>query len=82
MSNVLGTKNNVRELAAAAHSVGALVAVDGAQSVAHGPVDVAALDIDFLAFSGHKMLGPTGIGVLWTRESVLDTMGPFLAAAA
>jgi cysteine desulfurase/selenocysteine lyase len=78
MSNVLGTKNNLRELAAAAHSVGALIAVDGAQSVAHGTVDVAALDIDFLAFSGHKMLGPTGIGVLWTRESVLDTMGPFM----
>ncbi len=78
MSNVLGTKNNIRELANAAHAVGALIAVDGAQSVSHGPVDVSAQDIDFLAFSGHKMLGPTGIGVLWTRQSVLDTMGPFL----
>jgi cysteine desulfurase/selenocysteine lyase len=78
MSNVLGTKNRVHDLAAIAHSVGALVAVDGAQMVGHGPVDVTALDIDFLAFSGHKMLGPTGIGVLWTRESVLDTMGPFM----
>jgi len=78
MSNVLGTKNNLGDLARAAHDVGALIAVDGAQSVAHGPVDVGALDIDFLAFSGHKMLGPTGIGVLWTRASVLETMGPFL----
>ncbi|HEY1762095.1 MAG TPA: SufS family cysteine desulfurase [Acidimicrobiales bacterium] len=78
MSNVLGTKNPVRQLADAAHRVGALIAVDGAQIVPHGPVDVAALDIDFLAFSAHKMLGPTGIGVLWTRESVLDTMAPFL----
>ena len=78
MSNVLGTKNPIGELAEAAHRVGALIAVDGAQSVVHGPTDVRELDIDFLAFSGHKMLGPTGIGVLWTRESVLDTMGPFL----
>ncbi|MGA7834599.1 MAG: SufS family cysteine desulfurase [Acidimicrobiales bacterium] len=78
MSNVLGTKNPVRVLADAAHRVGALIAVDGAQMVPHGPVDVGSLDIDFLAFSGHKMLGPTGIGVLWTRESVLETMTPFL----
>jgi cysteine desulfurase / selenocysteine lyase len=78
MSNVLGTKNRVHDLAKAAHAVGALVAVDGAQMVGHGPVDVTALDVDFFAFSGHKMLGPTGIGVLWTRASVLDTMGPFM----
>ncbi|MGH3732683.1 MAG: aminotransferase class V-fold PLP-dependent enzyme [Acidimicrobiales bacterium] len=78
MSNVLGTKNKVHDLAVAAHAVGALVAVDGAQSVAHSSTDVGALDIDFLAFSGHKMLGPTGIGVLWTRASILDTMGPFM----
>jgi cysteine desulfurase / selenocysteine lyase len=78
MSNVLGTKNRVHDLAQAAHAVGALVAVDGAQMVGHSPVDVTALDIDFFAFSGHKMLGPTGIGVLWTRASVLDTMGPFM----
>jgi cysteine desulfurase/selenocysteine lyase len=78
MSNVLGTKNPIGELAEAAHRVGALIAVDGAQSIVHGVTDVRELDIDFLAFSGHKMLGPTGIGVLWTRESVLDTMGPFL----
>jgi cysteine desulfurase/selenocysteine lyase len=78
MSNVLGTKNLVKDLGVAAHGVGALVAIDGAQMVAHGPLDVTELDIDFVAFSGHKMLGPTGIGVLWTRESVLDTMPPFL----
>jgi cysteine desulfurase/selenocysteine lyase len=78
MSNVLGTKNPLEDLARAAHNAGALIAVDGAQMVAHGPVDVTALDIDFFAFSGHKMLGPTGIGVLWTRQSVLDTMPPFL----
>jgi cysteine desulfurase/selenocysteine lyase len=78
MSNVLGTKNPLGELAEAAHRVGALIAVDGAQSIVHGVTDVRELDIDFLAFSGHKMLGPTGIGVLWTRESVLDTMGPFM----
>jgi cysteine desulfurase/selenocysteine lyase len=78
MSNVLGTKNPLAELAEAAHRVGALIAVDGAQSIVHGVTDVRELDIDFLAFSGHKMLGPTGIGVLWARESVLDTMGPFM----
>jgi cysteine desulfurase / selenocysteine lyase len=78
MSNVLGTKNPIAELAEAAHRVGALISVDGAQSIVHGVTDVRELDIDFLSFSGHKMLGPTGIGVLWTRESVLDTMGPFL----
>jgi len=78
MSNVLGTKPPVKDLARAAHDVGALVAVDIAQMVAHGPTDVTDLDVDFAAFSGHKMLGPTGIGVLWTRERVLDTMPPFL----
>ena len=78
MSNVLGTKNPVKALAEAAHAVGALIAVDAAQSIVHGSTDVTDLDIDFMAFSGHKMLGPTGIGVLWTRQSVLDTMPPFL----
>jgi cysteine desulfurase/selenocysteine lyase len=78
MSNVLGTINPVKELAQAAHRVGALIAVDGAQSIAHGPTDVAELDIDFLAFSAHKMLGPTGIGVFWTREALLNEMPPFL----
>jgi len=78
MSNVLGTKNPLRQLASAAHQVGALIAVDGAQSVAHDTTDVSGLDLDFLAFSAHKMLGPTGIGVLWAREEILDAMPPFL----
>jgi cysteine desulfurase/selenocysteine lyase len=78
MSNVLGTINPIRELAEVAHRHGALIAVDGAQSVAHSPTDVVALDVDFLIFTGHKMLGPTGIGVFWTREDILDSMPPFL----
>ena len=78
MSNVLGTINPVKELAATAHAHGALIAVDGAQSVAHDVTDVADLDIDFFAFSAHKMLGPTGIGVFWTRAEILDAMPPFL----
>ena len=78
MSNVLGTINPVAEIAARAHRVGALCLVDGAQSVPHLPVDVQALDADFLAFSGHKMLGPTGIGVLWARREILEAMPPFL----
>jgi cysteine desulfurase/selenocysteine lyase len=78
MSNVLGTINPIKELARAAHDAGALIAVDGAQSLAHGPTDVTDLDIDFLAFSAHKMLGPTGIGVFWTRAELLNEMPPFL----
>jgi len=78
MSNVLGTVNPVKELAAAAHQAGALVLVDGAQSVPHMPVDVQDLDIDFLAFSAHKMLGPTGIGALWGRREILNAMPPFM----
>lgn len=78
MSNVLGTINPVAEIAARAHRAGALCLVDGAQSVPHLPVDVQALGCDFLAFSGHKMLGPTGIGVLWARQEVLQAMPPFL----
>jgi cysteine desulfurase/selenocysteine lyase len=78
MSNVLGTINPVKELAAIAHAQGALIAVDGAQSVAHDVTDVADLDIDFLAFSAHKMLGPTGIGIFWARSEILDAMPPFL----
>ena len=78
MSNVLGTINPVAELAAMAHAAGAILVVDGAQSVPHMPVDVQALDVDFLAFSAHKMLGPTGVGVLYGRSALLDDMAPFL----
>ena len=78
MSNVLGTINPVAEIAAAAHSAGALVLVDGAQLVPHAPIDVTALGADFLAFSGHKMMGPTGIGVLWAHGELLNAMPPFL----
>lgn len=77
-SNVLGTLNPVKELTQAAHSVGALVLVDGAQSVPHLAVNVQQLDIDFMAFSAHKMLGPTGIGALWGRRELLSAMPPFL----
>ncbi|HEX9017051.1 MAG TPA: SufS family cysteine desulfurase, partial [Chloroflexota bacterium] len=77
MSNVLGTINPVRKLADLAHAVGAVMVVDGAQSVPHMPVDVGELGCDFLAFSGHKMLGPTGIGVLWGREELLQEMEPY-----
>jgi cysteine desulfurase/selenocysteine lyase len=77
VSNVTGSVNDVRKISRAAHEVGALVMVDGAQSVPHLPVDVKHLDIDFLAFSGHKMLGPTGIGVLYGKSDILDRMAPF-----
>ncbi|MHB8620351.1 MAG: cysteine desulfurase, partial [Chloroflexota bacterium] len=78
MSNVLGTINPVAELAELAHAVGAVILVDGAQSVPHMPVDVRDLDCDFLAFSGHKMLGPTGSGVLYGKAALLDAMPPFM----
>ena len=78
MSNVLGTIPPIAEIIAKAHAIGALVLLDGAQSVPHMPVDVQALDCDFLVFSGHKMLGPTGIGVLWARKEILADMPPFL----
>jgi cysteine desulfurase/selenocysteine lyase len=78
MSNVLGTINPVAELVARAHSVGALALVDGAQSVPHLPVDVQALNCDFLVFSGHKMCGPTGSGVLYGRRELLEAMPPFM----
>ena len=78
MSNVLGTINPVKELAEAAHRVGAKVLIDGAQSVPHLKVDVKDLDCDFLAFSGHKMLGPTGIGALYVKHEVFEGMEPFL----
>jgi cysteine desulfurase/selenocysteine lyase len=78
MSNVLGTINPVADIAARVHHAGALLLVDGAQSVPHLPVDVRAIDADFLAFSGHKMLGPTGIGALWARKEILQAMPPFM----
>ncbi len=78
MSNVLGTINPIPAIAEVAHRHGALVVVDGAQAVPHLVVDVKALGADFLAFSGHKMQGPTGIGVLWGRAELLDAMPPFL----
>ncbi len=81
-SNVLGTINPVQEIAARAHAVGAVMLVDGAQSVPHMPVDVQALGADFLAFSGHKMCGPTGVGVLWGRRAVLEAMPPFLGGGS
>ncbi|QYC42954.1 putative cysteine desulfurase [Nonomuraea coxensis DSM 45129] len=77
-SNVLGTVNPVVELARRAHEAGALILLDASQSVPHHPVDVAALDADFVAFTGHKMVGPSGIGVLWARAELLDAMPPFL----
>ena len=81
-SNVTGTIPPVTEIARAAHEKGALILADAAQSVPHQPVDVAALDVDFLAFSGHKMLGPYGIGVLFGRASLLEAMPPFLTGGS
>lgn len=78
VSNVLGTVNPIKEIAKVAHDHGALCIVDGAQSVPHMPVDVKALGCDFLAFSGHKMCGPSGIGGLWGRAEILERMEPFL----
>lgn len=78
MSNVLGVINPVAEIVRSAREAGALVLIDGAQAAPHLPVDVAELGCDFYAFSGHKMLGPTGIGVLWARPEVLEGMPPFL----
>ena len=78
MSNVLGTINNVKELAKLAHANGSFMIIDGAQSVPHMPVNVKELDCDFLVFSGHKMLAPTGIGVLYGKKEILEKMKPFL----
>ena len=78
VSNVLGTVNPVAEIARQAHAAGALTLVDASQSVPHMPVDVQALGCDFLALTGHKMLGPTGIGALWARRELLEAMPPFL----
>ncbi|KAB8333654.1 cysteine desulfurase [Scytonema tolypothrichoides VB-61278] len=81
-SNVLGTINPIGEIARRAHAVGALLLVDGAQSVPHMPVDVSTLGCDFLAFSGHKMCAPTGIGALWGRRELLEAMPPFLGGGS
>ena len=82
VSNVLGTITPLPEIIAAAHSVGAVVLVDAAQAAPHEHLDVQQLDCDFLAFSGHKMLGPTGIGVLYGKEKLLDSMPPFLGGGS
>lgn len=78
VSNVLGTINNIKAIAQIAHSKGAFMIVDGAQAVPHIPVSVTELDCDFYAFSGHKMLGPTGIGVLYGKKKILEEMSPFM----
>ncbi len=78
MSNVLGTINPVIELTQAAHRAGALVHLDACQAVPHMPVNVTELDVDFMSFSGHKMLGPTGIGALWGRRELLNAMPPWM----
>ena len=82
VSNALGTINPVAEIARAAHEAGAVVVLDAAQSVPHMPVDVAALGVDFAALSGHKMLGPSGIGALWGRRELLDAMPPFMTGGS
>jgi cysteine desulfurase/selenocysteine lyase len=82
MSNILGTINETAAIAKRAHEVGALFMLDASQSVPHLPVDVVALDVDFLAFTGHKMLAPTGIGVLWGRAELLEAMPPFLGGGS
>lgn len=76
-SNVLGTINPIKDIAAASHEAGAYIIVDAAQSITHIPIDIKNLDVDFLVFSGHKLLGPTGIGVLWGRYELLDRMQPY-----
>jgi cysteine desulfurase / selenocysteine lyase len=82
MSNVLGTINPVADLARRARAAGAVVLVDGAQSVPQLPVDISKLGVDFYGFTGHKMLGPTGIGVLWGRRELLERMPPFLGGGS
>ena len=82
VSNTLGTVNPIAEIVEKAHAAGALVLVDAAQSVPHAPTDVQAWDADLVAFSGHKMLGPSGVGVLYGKESLLDAMPPFLGGGS
>jgi cysteine desulfurase/selenocysteine lyase len=82
VSNALGTINPVAEITAMAHEAGALVLLDAAQSAPHMPVDVQAIGCDFLALSGHKMLGPSGIGALWGRRELLDAMPPFMTGGS
>ncbi|MEQ8211788.1 MAG: cysteine desulfurase [Lacipirellulaceae bacterium] len=82
VSNTLGTVNPVEEIVAKSHAAGALVLIDAAQSVPHMPTDVQQLDCDFLAFSGHKMCGPSGVGVLYGKEELLDAMPPFLGGGS
>lgn len=78
VSNALGTVNPVGEMVAKAHEAGAIAVVDGAQAIGHWPLDVKALDVDFYAFSGHKMYGPTGVGVLYGKQALLEAMPPLL----
>jgi cysteine desulfurase/selenocysteine lyase len=82
VSNAFGTINPIAQIIAQAHAVGAVVLIDGAQSVPHRPVDVQVLDCDFLAFSGHKMCGPMGVGVLYGRRVLLESMPPFLGGGS
>ena len=82
MSNVLGTINPAQHMIALAHAAGAIVLLDAAQSVPHQPVDVQTLDVDFLCFSSHKMLGPTGIGILYGKRDLLEAMPPFMGGGS
>jgi cysteine desulfurase/selenocysteine lyase len=82
VSNVLGTINPIDQIIEVAHAAGAVVLIDAAQAVPHEPIDVRARDADFLCFSGHKMLGPSGVGILYGRENLLDRMPPFLGGGS